>query len=169
MCTREHPQTITQYDTLSAQSIATHNDVCTRQITNPLTNERLRHPLQNHITIMQIYNAQHYTTPITDNKQYYYYDGLDMAIPSTVAHLHNHLRQWYGVSPTPPTLQNNIPVILTPYTPRKTDDWSCAMHMILTSLSTICQGHVPILLYNQHHADQLSRMHLRYGTFSQGK
>ena len=51
---REHPQTITQYDTLLAQSIVAHNDAWTRSITNPLTNERLRHPLQTHITMMQI-------------------------------------------------------------------------------------------------------------------
>jgi hypothetical protein len=34
--------------------------------------------------------------------------------------------------------------------------------MILTSLSAIYQGHVPILLYGQRHVDQLSRAHLRY-------
>jgi len=36
------------------------------------------------------------------------------------------------------------------------------MHMLLTSLSSIYQGRVPILQYGQRHVDQLSRMHLRY-------
>jgi hypothetical protein len=71
LSTREHPQTVTQYDTQLAQSIATHNNVWARHIIKPLTNERLRHPLQNHITIMQIYDAQHYTTLIKDNEQYH--------------------------------------------------------------------------------------------------
>ena len=33
---------------------------------------------------------------------------------------------------------------------------------MLTSLSAIYKGHVSILRYSQRHADQLSRMHLRY-------
>ncbi len=36
------------------------------------------------------------------------------------------------------------------------------MHMLLTSLSAIYQGHVPTLEYGQRHVDQLSRAHLRY-------
>jgi hypothetical protein len=68
LSTRDLSQTVTQYDTLLSQLIATHNDAWTRRITNPLTNERLRHPLQNHITIMQIYDSQHYTTLGTDNE-----------------------------------------------------------------------------------------------------
>ena len=71
MDTKQHANTVTQYDTLLTQSIVDQNDVWTRQITNPLTEERLQHPLQNNITIMQIYNLQHYTTLITDNNRYY--------------------------------------------------------------------------------------------------
>ncbi len=36
------------------------------------------------------------------------------------------------------------------------------MHMILTLLSAIYHGPVPILQYNQRHADQLSNMHIWY-------
>ena len=79
--TKAHPHTVTQYDTLLAQLVVIHNDVWTRRITNPLTNEQLQHPLQNNITIMQIYKSQHYTTLITDKKKYYHYDGLQMAVP----------------------------------------------------------------------------------------
>ena len=90
--TRHHPNTVTQFDTLLAQSIVEHNDVWTRHVTNPLTGEHLQHPLQNPITIMQIYNSLHYTTLITDNNNYYYYDGLGLPVPQTVTHLHRHLR-----------------------------------------------------------------------------
>ena len=75
---------VTQYETLLAQSIVDYNDVWITQVTNPLTEERLQHPLQNDITIMQIYNAQHYTTLITKNARYYFYDGLGMAVPTTI-------------------------------------------------------------------------------------
>ena len=81
MSTRQHTNTVTQYDALLAHSIVNQNDVWTRQITNPLTEERLLHPLHNDITILQIYNAQHYTTLITDKNLYDYYDGLGHAIP----------------------------------------------------------------------------------------
>ena len=84
MSTRQHTNTVTQYDTLLAQSIVNQNDVWTSQITNPLTEERLLHPLQNDITILQIYNAQHYTTLVTDKNLYYYYDGLGHAVPQIV-------------------------------------------------------------------------------------
>ena len=36
------------------------------------------------------------------------------------------------------------------------------MHMLLTSLSAIYLGHVPILQYDQRHVDQVFRAHLRY-------
>ena len=36
------------------------------------------------------------------------------------------------------------------------------MHMLLTSLSAIYKGQIPILQYGQRHVDQLSIMHLRY-------
>ena len=105
--TRQYPNTITQFDTLLARSIVERNDVWTRQVTNPLTGTRLHHPLQNPITIMQIYNSQHYTTLITHNNYYYYYDGLGLPVPQTVTHMHRHLRQWYGGSPLPSALQPN--------------------------------------------------------------
>jgi hypothetical protein len=68
MSTKPHPQTIAKYDTQMALSIIQHNDVWTRRINNPLTNWQLLHPLQNPITIMQVYHAQHYITLITNTK-----------------------------------------------------------------------------------------------------
>ena len=135
MHTKQHPKTVTQFDTLLAQSIFEQNGVWTRQVTNPLTGEHLQHPLQNPIIIMQIYNSQHYTTPITNNNNYYDDDDrLGLPVPQTVTHLHKHLRQWYGSSPLPSELQPNTHAVHIPYTPQQTDGWSCAMHMLLTSL-----------------------------------
>jgi len=114
LSTRQHANTITQFETLLAESIVNHNDVWARQVTNPLTKERLRHPLQSIITIMQIYHSQHYTTLITDNDRYYHYDGLGLPVPHTTMHLHNHIRQWYGISPKPPALQDYLSMVLTP-------------------------------------------------------
>ena len=90
--TRPFPQNVTQYDTLLAQSIVDQNDVWIKQVTNPLTRERLQHPLQNDITILQIYHAQHYTTLIIDKDKCYYYDGLGLTVPNTISHMHEHLR-----------------------------------------------------------------------------
>jgi len=162
MLTRQFPTIVTQYDSLLAQSIVDQNDVWIRQVTNLLTGERLQHQLQNNITIMQIYNSQHYATLVTYNNIYYYYDGLGNQIPNTVTYLHNHLRQCYGSSPKPPALHCHSPTVHTPYTPRQTEGWSCAMHMLLTSLSAIYQTKMPILQYGQRHVDQMSRAHLRY-------
>jgi len=145
LSTRAHPHTVTQYDTLLAQSVVTHNDGWTRRITNPLTNERLQHLLQNNVITMQIYDSQHYTTLIPDNERYYHYDGLKMTVPVHVTHLHNRIRQWYGTSAMPPVLQTHTLEVHLPYTPRQTNGWACAMHMLLTSQSAIYQGQVPTL------------------------
>ena len=120
MTTKQKTNTVTQYDTLLAQFIVEQNDVWTRQITNPLTEERLLHPLQNDIITLQIYNAQHCTTLITNKNRYYYYDGLGIAVPQTVSRLHTHMRQWYGDSTKPLALQTESFIVHTPYTPQQT-------------------------------------------------
>jgi len=33
------------------------------------------------------------TSLITCNKQYYYYDGLSLAVPNTILHIHDNLRR----------------------------------------------------------------------------
>jgi len=83
LSTKPHPQTITQYDTQMAQSSVQHNDAWTRRINNPLIDTQLLHPLQNSITMIQVYHAQHYTTLITDNNKYYYYDILSLTTSPT--------------------------------------------------------------------------------------
>ena len=111
---------------------------------------------------MQVYHAQHYTTLITDNNKYYYYDGLSLAVPPTVQSLHTHLKTWYKTGSLPNSLRNEYPTITFPTTPSQTDGSTCALHMLITSLSAIYQGNISILQYSQRHVDQLSRMHLRY-------
>ena len=145
LSTKARPHTVMQYDTLLAQLVVIQNEAWTRRITNPLTNEQLQHPLQNNLTILQIFSSQHYTTLITDNKKYYHYDGPRMGVPEQVIRLHNHLRQWYGTSEKPLVLRRQTPEVLLPHTPRQTGGWTCAMHMILTSLSAIYHDNVPTL------------------------
>ena len=67
-----------------------------------------------------------------------------MAVPITVTHLHDNLRQQYRDSTEPPVLKLEAPTVHTPYTPQQTNGWNCAMHMLLTSLSATYQGHLPI-------------------------
>jgi hypothetical protein len=121
LSTRPFPQNVTQYDTLLAQSIINQNDVWIRQVTNPLTGERLQHPLQNDITILKIFHAQNYTTLITNNNRYYYYECLGLTVPNTISHMYEHLRHWYNTSIKPPVLRQLFPTIHTPYTPQQTD------------------------------------------------
>ena len=92
MITIQLANMVTQYDTLLAQSIVDQSYVWTKQIINPLTEERLQHPLQNDTTIMQIYNEQHHPTLITYNNRYYHYDGIRIAVPHRASHLHDNLR-----------------------------------------------------------------------------
>jgi hypothetical protein len=88
---RSRATTDERLSTLLAQSIVDHNDVSTKQVTNSLTEERLQHPLQNDIAIMQIYHAQHYTTLLTDSDRFYYYDGLGITVPYIASHLCDHM------------------------------------------------------------------------------
>jgi hypothetical protein len=111
---------------------------------------------------MQIFHSQHYTTLITYQHRYYHYDGLGLTVPNTISQLHAHLRQWYNTVIKPPVLEQQVPTVCTPSTPQQTNGWSCATHMLLTSLTAIYQGQVPLILYGQRHVDQLHRAHLRY-------
>jgi hypothetical protein len=61
MHTKQYPTTVTQFDTLFAQSIVDQNDVWTRQITNPLTGEHLQHPLV--FPSLSCKSTNHSTTP----------------------------------------------------------------------------------------------------------
>jgi hypothetical protein len=78
---------------------------------------QLLNPLQDSITIMQVYHAQHYTTLITDNNKYYYYDGISLAVPPTVQSLHTHLRTWYGTGRIPNSFRTETPNYNVPKSP----------------------------------------------------
>ena len=138
----------------------------TRRISNDITSTFLYHPLQNPVTNFQTYYPSHYTVLITNNIKYYNYDGLGIPVPSPTLRIHEKLRDLYMARPKH-TLQTyslfpEPSEIIMPHTPTHTDDRSYAMHMLLTSLSTIYQGTVLVLPYSQSHAHQLSRMHPRY-------
>jgi len=45
---------------------------------------------------------------------------------------------------------------------QQTDGWTCDLHMLLINLTTIYQGRIPTLIHTQHHAESLSRSHLKY-------
>jgi len=77
---------------------------------------------------MQIYNSQDNTTLIIVNENYYHYDGLSLAIPSTIMSIHNHLRAWYGAPQVPNLLKREIPRIIYSESPRQQDGWSYAMN-----------------------------------------
>ncbi len=94
---------------------------------------------------------------------YYFYDSLNLRLPPAIHKIHNTLRQGYtGLDTAPPLLQLTTPVTHTQSTPQQTDDWSYGIHMLLTNLTTIYQGRIPILTHTQQHAESLSRSHLKY-------
>jgi hypothetical protein len=47
-------------------------------------------------------------------------------------------------------------------TPQQTNGWTCGLHMLLINLTTTYQGRIPTLIHTQHHAESLSRSHLKY-------
>jgi len=152
----------TQYVRYCYVAVTTNNDVWTKHIYNAVHNTSLQHPLQNPITIIQIFHeALHCTTPIAENTKYCHYDSLRLPIPSPVNKMHTRLITWYAQSPLPDSLAPEFPYITTPYTQYQQDGWSCALHMLLVSLSAIYQCKISSIPYSQRNAYQLSRMHLR--------
>jgi len=85
-----HPDT--QFDTALSRSITQRHPTWTKGIKNTITQNFLSHPLQNPITVFQIYHNSHYTTLITDNINYHYYDGLNLPILPPSTSIHNKLR-----------------------------------------------------------------------------
>ena len=77
--------------------------------------------------------------------------------------IQNTLRQWYtGLDIPPPLLRQDTPNIHSQSTPHHTNGWTCGLHMLLLNLTTIYQGRIPTLNHTQHHAETLSRSHLKY-------
>ena len=63
------------------------------------------HLLFHPTTIFNIHNNSHFTTLITNNHTYYYYDSLNLRPPPAINMIHNALRQWYTgleIAPPPP-------------------------------------------------------------------
>jgi len=123
----------------------------------------LPHPLHNPITIFNIHHNSHFTSLITDNNTYSYYDPLNYRPAHTTHRIHNTRRQWYSNLPIAPhLLQNSTPKIITKSTPVQTDGWSCGLHILPINLATSYQGTLPTIHHTRTHAHQLSRIHLRY-------
>ncbi len=135
-------------------------------IHNPVTHSLIDHPLQNPVTIFQLYDTIHCTTLKADNNLYHHYDGLHLPSSEQSHHICNKLREWYSSSvpsyTPPPALHPTIPEILHLETPSQKNEWSDAMHMLLVSLAAVYQSTIPSTPFNQRHAHQLSRLHLRY-------
>jgi len=118
MLSKPPPNLVTRYDTQLANAVVANNDVWTKNIHYAVHNTSLQHPLQNPITIMQIFHEAHYTTMITDNNKYYHYVSLRLPIPYPVNKLHTRLMTWYAQTPLPDSLAPEIPYITTSYTPQ---------------------------------------------------
>jgi hypothetical protein len=77
--------------------------------------------------------------------------------------IHNTLRHWYTrLEIAPSLLRQYTPIVHIQSTPQQIDGWTCGLHMLLINLPTIHQGRIPTLTHTQHHAESLSRSHLRY-------
>ena len=64
----------------------------------------LPHSLHNLITIFNIHHNSHFTTLITDNNTYSYYDSINFQHPHTTHRIDNALRQWYTNLPIAPQM-----------------------------------------------------------------
>ena len=96
------------------------------------------------------------------NTSYYYYDPLNYPTPPPVLLIHRTLKEWYKDLPIPPLLTTQHPIVIPKSTPRQPNRWNCGLHMLLINLATIYQGGPPTLRHTQRHAEQLSRIQLRY-------
>jgi hypothetical protein len=70
------PDKHTIFGTLLTTHLAGGGGTWDNRIINQLDGSILEHPLQNRITIFQLYHSQHFTTLITDGTNYHHYDPL---------------------------------------------------------------------------------------------
>ena len=124
MQTRPPPHPVTQYDTELTNAVSVDANVWSRNIHNIVQNTNLEHTLQNPITILQIFHVAHYTTLIKDKDKYFYYDCLEIQIPTPVNKMHARLTNWYSHTLLLPYLTPKFPNITTPHTLQLQDGWS---------------------------------------------
>jgi hypothetical protein len=120
--------TVTQYHTHLTSAISSDNIVWQHTIQNACQNQILPHPLFNPITRFNIHHNSHFTSLITNNQTYYYYDSLNLQPPPTIHMIHNTLRQWYTgltTAPPPPTT-HHTGQLYTKYPP--TNRWMDVWH-----------------------------------------
>jgi hypothetical protein len=70
------------------------NTVWRHTIQNACQDQVLPHPLFNPITIFNTHNISQFTTIITNNHTYHYYDSLNLRPSPAINMIHNTLRQW---------------------------------------------------------------------------
>ena len=70
--------TVTQYTTHLTSAICIDSTLWRHTIRNARQDQLLPHPLFHPTTIFNIHNNSHFTTLITNNHSYYYYDSLDL-------------------------------------------------------------------------------------------
>ncbi len=90
-------------------------------IRNACNNDHLQHPLHNDTTIFNIHHSLHYTTLITTNTSYYYYDPLNYPTPPPVTCIRRMLKKGYKELPIPPLLTTQHLIVIQKSTPRQTD------------------------------------------------
>ena len=77
--------------------------------------------------------------------------------------IHNTLRQGYEeLDVATALLRQATPTTHIQSTPQQIDGWTCGLHMLLINLTTNYLGRIPALTHAQHHAESLSRSHLKY-------
>jgi len=114
-----HTQThVTHSASHLTSTISRDSKVWRHSITNACQEHYLSHPLHNPIAIFNLHRSSHFTTLITDNNTYSYYDPLNFRPPHTTHSVHNTLRQWYSNLPIAlPLLHNPMPTIVIKSTP----------------------------------------------------
>ena len=107
------------------------NTVWQHTIRNACQDQVLPHSLFNPITMFNIHHNSHFTSLITNNHAYYYFDSLNLRPPPAINIIHNTLRQWYsGLEISPPLLHKETPLTHIQSTPQQTDGWTCGIHML---------------------------------------
>ena len=72
---------VTQYTTHIKSTLTTHCSVWTQAINNAYDDNILPHPLHNTITIFNIHHRNNFTTLVTNNHTYQYYEPLKAISP----------------------------------------------------------------------------------------
>ena len=127
----------TVFGSLHTTNVVTGGGAWRTHIVNQLDGSLLTHPLENPITIFQIYHSHHFTTLITDANTYHHYDSLKGSPPLSAKKLVKYINQWYIQHPQPLPHRRPGISIQSKKTPPQCDAWTCSMHMLLITLTAL--------------------------------